>query len=438
MRSSHILRKTLPAWCAVSLLLVFFQGTSQSKYENIKIDEQEGIFTYPPCEPSIVVNPKDPQNIIGGAILDKVYISEDGGHTWNVDKLESRFGVFGDPALVANKKGDIYFLHLSDPSGLGWAHPSILDRIVCQRSKDKGDNWSKGASIGLNGEKDQDKEWAVCDPQSCAIYTSWTQFDKYDSKELSDSSVILFSKANRRANKFSTPVRLSQYAGNCTDDDLTVEGAVPAAGPNGEVYVSWARGDSIFFDRSFDQGDTWLDKDIVAGTIVGGWDQDIPGIGRCNGMPVTMVDLSDGPNRGDIYINYTDFSNGSTNADVWIIKSTDKGSTWSKPILVNDDDSGKHQFFTWLSIDPTTGHLYTVFYDRRNYDDLRTDVFIASSQDGGQSWVNERVSQSPFTPSEDTFFGDYNNISVHSGVIRPIWTRMVDGKLSIWTAIIDH
>lgn len=437
MPSLLISPKILRACSVLSLLLLSSFSNAQSDYQNVLIDKQDGLFSYPPCEPSIVVNPRNTKNIVGGAILDKVYTSLDGGLTWDIDKLESRYGVFGDPALVANVKGDIYYLHLSDPSGLGWMHPSLLDRIVCQRSRDKGDNWSEGASIGLNGDKDQDKQWAVCSPFNCEIYTTWTQFDKYDSRAPLDSSLILFSKSNRRANKFSDPVRICQLAGTCVDDDHTVEGAVPAVGSEGEIYVSWARGDSIFFDRSLDGGETWLNTDIVAGTIVGGWDQTIPGINRCNGMPVTMVDLSDGPHRGTIYINYTDLANGPDNTDVWVIKSTDRGDSWSKPIRVNDDNAQAHQFFTWLAIDQTTGFLYTIFYDRRAYNDLRTDVYMAYSQDGGESWKNERISDSPFVPDSNVFFGDYSNISAHDGVIRPIWTRCDDGQLSIWTAIID-
>ncbi|MBL0082987.1 MAG: hypothetical protein IPP37_11395 [Saprospiraceae bacterium] len=33
------------------------------------------------------------------------------------------------------------------------------------------------------------------------------------------------------------------------------------------------------------------------------------------------------------------------------------------------------------------------------------------------------------------YFGDYTNLSVHDGVIRPIWTRLHNGELSIWTHI---
>jgi hypothetical protein len=50
---------------------------------------------------------------------------------------------------------------------------------------------------------------------------------------------------------------------------------------------------------------------------------------------------------------------------------------------VNDDPAGKEQFFSWLTIDQVTGYLYCVFYDRRNYANTQTDVYIARSTNGG-------------------------------------------------------
>lgn len=178
-------------------------------------------------------------------------------------------------------------------------------------------------------------------------------------------------------------------------------------------------------------------EDIIAGRIVGGWNHKIPGIMRCNGMPVTKCDLSDSSNRGRIYINYSDQTNGEDDTDIWIIHSDDQGTTWSDPKKVNDDTSGKHQFFTWMDVDDTTGHIYIVFYDRRAYDDNQTDVYLATSVDGGLTFTNEKISESPFTPVSHVFFGDYNNISAHDGIVRPIWTRYENNKLSIWTALIE-
>lgn len=418
-----------------TFLLFFLVQVSSAQYPNVMIDEQDGRLSYPPCEPSIAVSPANPAIQVAGAVLDRVYHSTDSGKTWLEDGLTSDHGVFGDPCVVAGNKGDFYYLHLSDPSGNGWADPSLLDRIVCHHSKDGGKTWNDGAGMGLNPPKDQDKEWASINASGKRIAVTWTQFDKYNSSAPGDSTVILFSASNRCGKRWSEPIRINQKAGDCLDDDDTVEGAVSAWGPNDELYVAWALGEKIYFDRSMDNGKTWLEKDIVATPIIGGWDQQIPGINRCNGMPVTMCDLSGGPYHGRIYINWVDTWNG--NHDVWMISSDDKGSSWTEPVRVNDDETERDQFFTWMAVDQVTGAVYTVFYDRRNYSDLQTDVYLATSTDGGSTFVNERISESPFIPSEIVFFGDYSNISAHDGVVRPIWTRCDGTRLSIWTALIN-
>jgi hypothetical protein len=230
--------------------------------------------------------------------------------------------------------------------------------------------------------------------------------------------------------------------GDCIDGDNTTEGAVPCVGPNGEVYVGWAGpllgtgSYVIFFNRSTDGGNTWLSNDIVAGTQPGGWDYPIAGLQRANGLPCTLCDVSNGPYRGNIYINYTDEA-GASDHDVKVLRSTNGGLNWSTPIRVNDDAAGREQFLSWMAIDQVTGFLYTVFYDRRNYTDNNTDVYMARSTNGGTTWINERISASPFLPGSSTFFGDYIGISAYNGRVRPMWMRLVGGALSVWTAIID-
>lgn len=430
MRLAHIL--FIPLIVSLSGLL---SAQDAPVFKNVMIDIQDG-KSYPPCEPSIVINPKNTNEIMGAAILDKVYRSKDGGNTWTISKLTSSMGVFGDPCLVTNSKGHYYYFHLSNPSGLGWADESLLDRIVCQRSKN-GKKWSDGAGIGLNGSKDQDKEWAVTNPETHEIYVTWTQFDSYDSKQEGDSTVILFAKADKKAKEFSEPVRISNIAGDCLDDDETTEGAVPAVGPNGEIYVAWAVNETIYFDRSLDNGETWLTKDIEAASIIGGWAQKIPGIQRCNGMPVLKCDLSGGEHHGRIYINWTDQRNGESDTDVWLTYSDDQGNNWAEPIKVNQDSSQTHQFFTWLDIDRATGNLYAVYYDRRDHAGNETEVYLSASRNGGEEWFDYKVSNAPFTPNPSVFFGDYNNLSAHDGIIRPIWTRYSEKKLSVWTALIN-
>jgi hypothetical protein len=120
-----------------------------------------------------------------------------------------------------------------------------------------------------------------------------------------------------------------------------------------------------------------------------------------------------------------------------MIRSKDQGTTWSEPLRVNNDLPGKHQFFTWMDVDPVTGYIYIVFYDRRNHEGNETDVYLAVSKDGGNTFENMEISRYAFTPSERVFFGDYNNISAYDGIVRPIWTHYENKKLSIRTALVE-
>ncbi|MDO9262000.1 MAG: sialidase family protein [Flavobacteriaceae bacterium] len=410
----------------------------KSTYKNVKIYESDG-FGLGPCEPSIFINPTNTNNMVAGSVLNNYHFSFDGGLTWETQKLQSDLGVFGDPCIVADNQGNFYYLHLSDPDKIGWKSPNILDQIVVQKSVDGGKNWSSGTGIGKNSPKQQDKEWAVINPLNNEIYVTWTEFDKYGSKNTSDKSRILFSKSVDGGNSFSDPINLSQLEGNCMDDDLTTEGAVPSVGVNGEIYVAWSFNQQIYFDKSVDNGQNWLAEDVIITSQNGGWKTEIPGIGRSNGMPVTAVDHSNSKHRGTIYVNWTDVRNGINNTDVFIAKSKNNGKTWSKPKKVNTDKSVSHQFLTWMSVDPKTGFIYIVYYDRHQLNNNKTDVSLAVSYNGGKKFVSKKISENPFSAlPKEVFFGDYNNINALNGVIRPVWTHYENEKLSIFTAIINE
>lgn len=410
----------------------------KSTYKNVKIYESEG-NGLGPCEPSIFINPKNVNNIVVGSILDNVHYSFDAGLTWETKKIQSDLGVFGDPCIVADNTGNFYYLHLSDPDKIGWKSDKILNQIVIQKSNDGGKSWSVGTGIGYNPPKQQDKEWAVVNPFNKEIYVTWTEFDQYGSKNSTDKSRILFSKSTDGGNSFSKPIKLSQFEGNCIDDDLTPEGAVPAVGINGEIFVAWGFNHKIYFDKSVDNGQNWLEDDIIIASQKSGWSTEIAGIGRSNGMPVTAVDHSNSKHRGTIYVNWTDVRNGINNTDVFIAKSKNNGKTWSKPKKVNTDKSVSHQFLTWMSVDPKTGYIYIVYYDRDQLNNNKTDVSLAVSYNGGKKFVSKKISENPFSAvPKEVFFGDYNNINAINGVIRPVWTHYENGKLSIFTAIINE
>ncbi len=398
-----------------------------SQHPNIKVSDQ-----FDPNEPSICLDPKNPARIVAGANLNNIYFSTDTGKTWTAQQMTSPYGVWGDPVIGIDNAGDFLFLHLSNPPSGSW-----IDRIVCQKSADGGQTWTDGTFMGLNGSKDQDKEWVAIDPVTNHYYVTWTEFDQYGSGAPQDRTRILFSRSTDKGLSWSAARAINQVNGDCIDSDNTVEGAVPCMGPNGEIYVSWAGPQGLVFDRSADGGLTWLNNDIKIGDFPGGWDYTIPGLQRCNGLPITACDRSNGPHHGTIYVNWTDQRNGASDTDVWLAKSTDGGNTWSAPVRVNNDPPGRHQFLSWMAVDQATGWLWFVFYDRRHYPDTRTDVYMAVSRDGGLTFQNFKVSASPFVPSVGQFFGDYNNVTVHNNIVRPIWTRMDGLQTSVWTALID-
>lgn len=411
-------------------------STSFAQYLNVRVD---GPLSNSPNEVAIAINQVDPNYLAAGANINYFYWSSDGGLTWGEKTMSSSLGVWGDPCLLYDSLGYVYYGHLSygNPPNGWW-----IDRIVVQRSTNNGQTWNDGAGIGLGiNPQAQDKEWLAVDHSQSQfrgnLYVTWTEFDDYGSSNPADSSRIRFSKSTDAGLTWSPAKTISDVSGDCIDSDNTDEGAVPAIGPNGEVYVSWAGPLGLVFDKSTDAGETW-GSDIFVTDIPGGWDFNVSGISRCNGLPITMCDISSSPYRGNIYIGWSDQRNGSNNTDVFLVKSTDGGMTWTQPLKVNDDQSTRHQFFTWMTIDQATGHIWAVFYDRRNTTGDATDVYVARSTDGGDSFENFKVSQSSFTPVNWIFFGDYTNIAAWQGKIYPIWMRADNSNLSVWVAhVID-
>ncbi|MDR0802112.1 T9SS type A sorting domain-containing protein [Fluviicola sp.] len=405
-----------------------------SVFVSIFISAQQNVViqTGTPTEPTIAISPINPNIVVAASNIDNYYYSTNGGLNWTKKTLSSTYGVWGDPVMVFDKTGNLFFVHLSNPPAPG----NWIDRIVVQKSIDGGSTYNNGSFTGLNGTKAQDKAWLAADSNN-NLYVTWTQFDVYGSFNPNDKSVIMFSKSIDGGVSWSNPLKINSVDGDCVDSDNTVEGAVPAIGPNDEIYVSWAGPAGLVFNRSLNGGNTWLTNDIKIDDIPGGWDFPIPGLDRSNGLPITACDVSNGANRGTIYVNWCDQRNGTNNTDVFLSKSTDGGNTWSSPVKVNNDNSGKHQFLTWMTIDQDNGNLYFVFYDRRSYNDNRTDVYLAKSTDGGETFINMKINDTTFTPNAGIFFGDYTNIAVKNGIIHPIWGDQLNGNSRIITATIN-
>ncbi len=403
--------------------------------KNVKIYTQTDKKLLGPCEPSICIDPTNTDNIVAGSVLDYIHTSTDGGHTWTTKKQTSSYGIWGDPVIIADTKGDFYYFHLSDPEGTNWKSKKILDRIVVQKSTDKGNTWTAGTGIGLNPPKQQDKQWACANPKNNHLYSTWTEFDKYSSTHPEDRSRILFSKSSDQGATWSTPKNISIHQGNCKDDDLTTEGAVPSTdGKN--IYVAWAFDHHIWFTKSEDQGATWLANPIKIATQQAGWQFNIPSVKRANGFPVTGVDISNSKHHGTVYVNWSNQTDPN-NTDILISKSKDQGVTWSSPLKINKNNTPKHHFFNGMSIDHSTGFIYIVYYAEDTVNKKHINVQLSVSKNGAKSFKNYTISEKAFNPKGANFFGDYNTIDAKNGIIRPMWTQVENGLVSVWTALIN-
>ncbi|MCW8804806.1 MAG: T9SS type A sorting domain-containing protein [Ignavibacteriaceae bacterium] len=424
------MKKWVIIFCYCLLNSVFAQ------FQNIRVNSD----TLNVCnEPSIALNPTNPNNLVIGVNNTYFFSSFDAGESWTEGKMYSSMGVWGDPSLAFDLNGNCFFAHLSGepPISGRWA-----DRIVIQKSTDGGLTWNDGTFTGLNRPKFEDKEWLTVDLTSSSyqnnIYTAWTEFDSLFVADTNFKSRELFSRSTDEGETWSTPIKLNEIDGDCQDDDNTIQGATPAIGPEGELYMAWAGPEGILFDRSFDGGVTFGDDIFVSEHVGGwGWGNDIPGI-YGNGLPQTICDVSNSSNRGTVYIIWADQRNGITNTDIFLIKSTDHGSTWSNVKRVNDDNTYRPQFYPWMSIDPITGIMYIVYYDRRSTISTMTEVYVARSTDGGESFYNFKISESPFETTLQKFLGDYINIVAYNGKAYPVWTRSDQFGRSIMIAMIDE
>ena len=385
------------------------------------INAQPGYFN----EPAIMVDPHNPQHVVvAWQINASIAYSQDGGATWTTaqNTAPKEYRVSGDVSVAYDAKGRAFLCYIAfDKLGTSqyWAQGATRNGIWVRRSPDGGKTWDDPPGTVIAHESTpnipfEDKPWIVADtggPHAGNLYVGWTQFTL-------TASDLLFERSTDGGATWSKPIKLNTKSGLPRDDNGALEGFHGVVAPDGALYTVWNDRDGIMMAVSHDGGQTFTkDRRIIpAGPAYFG----ISGVQRTNGFPQIGLDPRKG---GKLYVAWSDYTNGDV--DVFVAASTDHGLTWSKPVRVNSDPlhNGADQFFQWLAVDPVSGAVNLVFYDRR-FDNKATRVALARSTDGGQSFTNYVFDTDAFEAQGD-FLGDYLAITAYGDKVWAAWAHQV-------------
>ncbi|HQU71262.1 MAG TPA: sialidase family protein, partial [Calditrichia bacterium] len=371
---------------------------------------------------------------IAGIYGSSSFMTADGGATWTGSVQGTGGDNSGDPAAVINLAGRYIVGFIDDPGGQGVAY-----------SDDEGVTWNT-ATVAPNPGSLADKNhlWVDNSPTSPFegnLYAAWTDFGGPN-----DSRVVV-SVSTDNGLTWSARVPISnglpgfhQGVNVKTASDGTVYAFYT-------VYTSGGVTDepAIGMTVSTDGGVTWGTATLIANNIRGIRSSGTDANMRVASFPVAAVDISGGPRDGNLYVVWPNIGvpgvNTGSDISVYMLRSTDGGSTWDTPIRVNQDPTGtgKESFIPWITCDPTTGALSVIMYSNRDVPAGQVEVFVSNSLDGGDSWEDTKISDVAFTPSPipglaGGYFGDYLSISAQGSNVYPVWTDNRTGNALAYTS----
>jgi hypothetical protein len=416
-------------------------------FQNIQVTKS----IYYQTETAVAVNPLDPSNIIISEIdgdraeSNGIYTSTDGGNTWVEASIKNNSGPsYGDPWLTFDGNGTAYVCGLFYSSSL---------ELQIHKSTDKGLHWVPDTIIFGADPSNPDEPVLSSDLVAGSPYYN---------------TIYAAAVGSQSTSIFPTGIKLHYRRGGATTFSAEKNVStfqitqIPhiAIGLNGKVYVSYLGIDDIvnikgglYFNRSTDGGDTWSADKLISAATYTDTVNGFPKTGspfpasRIGPTPRIVIDTSNGPRRGWLYVTYAKPTSpdGKSDLDIFLQHSSDDGETWSAPIRVNDDPigNGKDQLTPALAINPD-GLLAIVYYDRRDDpNNFLVNTYCAFSNDGGATFQNLRISDQATNPligrqQISLSIADYISITATKDAVYPVWTdgRKNNGDLDTYTAII--
>jgi BNR repeat-like domain len=226
---------------------------------------------------------------------------------------------------------------------------------------------------------DPDKQWIAIDTNPASrfygrVYAMWTLF-------VFNPSVIYESHADAHADgthgDWSTPQILPTISGKRWDSYM-----LPHVAPDGTVWTTTTNNPQqqdfshadIYLIWSKDGGVTWQGPlTVIKNVNVPTYQNTTFREGIVNTFAVSPL------NRGSYYPLYVSYEDGSSGlSNIYLIASYDGGSSWSAPILVNDNAIGTEALQPNLDVAPN-GTVTLTFYDRRLPCPWQSDADAAGS-----------------------------------------------------------
>ncbi|NVO19586.1 MAG: T9SS type A sorting domain-containing protein [Bacteroidetes bacterium] len=421
-RTSKILAKGIAAGNSVDVTVTTSNSTQS----------ENSIFVSPTNGAAAInSNNSTPQPSTGSIYGADEFNTSDSSSTWGGTFQGAGGGNSGDPTTAIDRSGRWYVGFINNTSGQSVAY-----------SDNQGVNWTvkavAAAPSGFNNMLDKNHMWidnSESSPYEGNLYDAWTTFGG------TNDSQIGISRSTDRGNSWSSAVHISSAVNAGSHN----QGVNIKTGPDGQVYVVWAIYDAYPADedalgmaRSLDGGATYLPATRIITNIKGIRNHGVTQSMRVNSFPSMAVDLSNGPHRGNIYIVWTNVNtpgvNTGSGVEVYLIKSSDQGLSWSTPVKVNTDPLGtnKQHYLPWVTCDPSNGNVSIVFYDNRNVTSTQAEAWCAISIDAAETFTDFAVSDVAFTPSPipnmaSNYMGDYLGITANYGVVYPCWTDTRSG-----------
>ena len=344
--------------------------------------------------------------------------STDGGATFT-RVLPSPFSsghgnVYGNPMVVYNAHlARWYAAAMAQDcggSGLGlWTSPD-------------GISWSAGACARNSDNDDHFSMWVDNNPVSTyygRMYITWNNFVSGGAPQISYSD---------NGTTWSEPV-------NITTIFLRNVNVVGSPDGDGYVYVALMQENggmgnprNPMLYRSSNGGASW-EGHAMGGAFAAPGSAAICGgyfYGIAQGWrEMGWGQLGAGPG-GALHYAYTAHGAGSDTGDIFYIRSTDRGSSWSTPMRLNTDTTTREQWNPSLSV-TGQGALIVGWYDRRDTTGNDYRYWGRASTDGGITWqpdepVSDAVSPDP---SQSGCITNYHRHSAGASTSYLTWT---DGR----------